>query len=130
MQSMLLQAELLPILRGYLAGERPLDDFRGWEVAIDGSGELDPDEAALVERLALIADTVVSRAMTESDFAKAAREVVERLEAESQPPVTTGTTSLVVAAAVVLPSQILRGTTREFAPQSQSVGRSPVEVTL
>ena len=79
MPSMLLQDELLPILRGYLDGECPLDDFRGWEVAIDGSPELDPGEAALVGRLALIADTVVSRAMTESDFAEAAREAVERL---------------------------------------------------
>ena len=47
MPSMLLRAELLPILRGYLDGECSLDDFRGWEAAIDGSPELDPDEAAL-----------------------------------------------------------------------------------
>ena len=114
MPSMLLRDELLPILRGYLDGERPLDDFRGWEVAIDGSPELDPDEAALVGRLALIADTVVSRAMTEADFAAAAREAVERLEAESQPLVTTGTSSFAVATAVVLPSQILWGTTRSL----------------
>lgn len=84
MPSVLLQAELLPILRGYLDGECSLDDFRGWEVAIDGSGELDPDEAALVGRLALIADTVVSRAMSESDFAEAAREAVERLASAAE----------------------------------------------
>lgn len=84
MPSMLLRDELLPILRGYLDGERSLDDFRGWEVAIDGSPELDPGEAALVGRLALIADTVVSRAMTEADFAAAAREAVERLAATGE----------------------------------------------
>ena len=88
----LLQNELLLILKGYLAGERPMDDFRGWEVAVTGSPELDPDDAAMIERLALIAETVISRAMTEADFAAAAREAVERLEAESQPLVTTGTT--------------------------------------
>ena len=80
-----IQSELRLLLEGYLAGERPLDEFRSWEVALDGSDELGPADAAIVGRLALIADTVVSGAADEPAFAEAARSAVRQLEAIPAP---------------------------------------------
>ena len=78
----LLQNELLLTLNSYLAGEISLDDVRGWEVSVTDSREIGPAEAEMVERLALIAETVVSGAADEDLFATEARRLAERLESE------------------------------------------------
>ncbi len=78
----LLQNELLLTLNAYLASEIDLDAVRGWEVSVTDSSEIGPAEAEMIERLALIAETVVSGAADEGLFATEARRLAERLEAE------------------------------------------------
>ena len=78
----LLQHELLLTLNAYLAGEMDLDAVRGWEVSVTDSREIGPAEAERVERLALMAETVVSGAADEDTFAAEARRCASRLEAE------------------------------------------------
>ena len=85
-----LQNELLFALNAYLAGEFSLDDFRGWELEQIGRKDLLPEDERTIEHLVLIAETVVSEAAEEGDFAAEARLVAERLEAERVPRVATG----------------------------------------
>ena len=78
----LLQNELLLTLNAYLAGEISMDDVRSWEVSVTDSSEIGPAEAEMIERLALVAETVVSGAADEDLFATEARRFADRLEAE------------------------------------------------
>lgn len=78
----LIQNELLLTLNSYLAGDISMDDVRGWEVSITDSSEVGPAEAEMIERLALVAETVTSGAADEDLFAAEARRCANRLEAE------------------------------------------------
>ena len=78
----LLQNELLLTLNAYLAGETSMDDVRAWEVSVTDSSEISPAEREMIERLALIAETVISGAADEAAFADEARRCANRLEAE------------------------------------------------
>ena len=78
----LLQNELLLTLNAYLAGEVSMDDVRSWEVAVTDSREIGPAEAEMIERLALVAETVLTGAAEEDLFAAEARRCANRLEAE------------------------------------------------
>lgn len=78
----LLQNQLLLTLNAYLAGETSMDDVRAWEVSVTDSSEISPAEREMIERLALIAETVISGAADEDVFADEARRCANRLEAE------------------------------------------------
>ena len=78
----LLQNELLLTLNAYLAGETSMDDVRAWEVSVTDSSEISPAEREMIERLALIAETVISGAADEDVFADEARRCANRLEEE------------------------------------------------
>lgn len=81
----LLQNELLLTLNAYLAGKISLDDVRGWEVSVTDSSEIGPAEAEMIERLALVAETVISGAADENVFAAEARRCADRLKVEPTP---------------------------------------------
>lgn len=76
-----LQNELLTVLRCYLAGEKSFDDFRSWEVSVTDSDSTRPEEEAAIERLALIAETVMVGAADMADFDEAVRAAIELLDA-------------------------------------------------
>ncbi|MCY4454709.1 MAG: hypothetical protein OXC56_00160 [Chloroflexi bacterium] len=79
----LLERELLIVLRAYLRGERSLDDVRQWEVSVSDSSEVTVDEAATIERVALLAETAVAGAIDESAFREAVQDIEERLGADA-----------------------------------------------
>lgn len=76
-----LENELLTVLRGYLAGEKSFDDFRSWEVSVTDSDSTRPEEEATIERLALMAETVMVGAAEMADFDDAVRAAIDLLEA-------------------------------------------------
>ena len=127
----LLQNDLLVTLRAYLADELSLDDVRGWEVSVTDSSDIGPDEAEVIERLALIAETVFSGAMDEAVFAEEARRLVSLLEAESTSGAVAGTQApdAQVQTALVEVGVVLT-TTEQVTPLSQFVDISHVEVSV
>ena len=76
----MLQNELLLVLRAYVAGDKSLDDFRAWEVSVTDAGSTPPDDEPTIERLALMAETVVSGAADKADFDDAVRAAIDLLE--------------------------------------------------
>ena len=69
------------VLRSYLAGEKSFDDFRSWEVSVTDSDSTRPEEEVTIERLALIAETVMVGAADKADFDEAVSAAIELLEA-------------------------------------------------
>ena len=76
-----LEDELLTVLRGYLAGAKSFDDFRSWEVSVTDSDSTRPEEEATIERLALMAESVMVGAAEMADFDDAVRAAIDLLEA-------------------------------------------------
>ena len=80
-----IQGELRLLLEGYLTGERSMRDFRSWEITVADTDALEPADAEMVGRLALIAETVERGAADEPAFEEAARSAVRRLRSLLSP---------------------------------------------
>ena len=127
----LFQQEFLAVLQAYLSGRRSLTDFRQWEVTVTDSDEIRPGDRPILERLALLAETVETGAAEESAFRSAARAAAQDVEGNSYPRVVTGTTFPNAGLqSIVVDTEVVITLVEEPTLSPRPAGRSLVEVTL